>query len=153
MRLSILFKMLPTPNGVQIRHLLFICIVLLFDRNKIMIYGSARTSYLKTLDAVHHQGLRLCLGAFRTSSTDSLYVAANEPPLVLRRLKFTLQYIVKLNANIDNHAFDCVFHRRYININMNIYTTKITNILNQSVLEFKNKLKIQIYVYTFHPGN
>ena len=29
-----------------------------------IIYGSARTSYLKTLDTVHHQGLRLSLGAF-----------------------------------------------------------------------------------------
>ena len=37
-----------------------------------MIYGSARTSYLKALDAVHHQGLWLCLGAFRTAPTDSL---------------------------------------------------------------------------------
>ena len=39
-----------------------------------IIYGSARTSYSKALDAVHHQGLWLCLGAFRTSPTDSLYV-------------------------------------------------------------------------------
>ena len=28
-----------------------------------LVYGSARKSYLQTLDAVHHQGLRLCLGA------------------------------------------------------------------------------------------
>ena len=60
------------------------------------INGSAATSFLKALDAVHHQGIRLCLGALRTSPTDSLYVEANEPPLELRRLKLTLQYIVKL---------------------------------------------------------
>ena len=83
-----------------------------FVRSKLeygcIIYGSARSSYIKALDATHHQGL--CLGAFRTSPVDSLYVEANEPPLDLRRLKLTLQYIVKLKANIDNPAYNCVFH-------------------------------------------
>ena len=32
-----------------------------------IIYGSARPSYTKLLDTVHQQGLRLSLGAFRTS--------------------------------------------------------------------------------------
>ena len=32
-----------------------------------IVYGSARPSYIKRLDTVHNQGLRLCLGAFRTS--------------------------------------------------------------------------------------
>ena len=59
---------------------------------------------LEALDAIHHQGLRLCLGAFRTSPVDSMYVEANEAPLDLRRLIHTLQYIVKLKANIDNPA-------------------------------------------------
>ena len=31
------------------------------------MYGPARQSYLQMLDPVHNQGLRLCLGAFRTS--------------------------------------------------------------------------------------
>ena len=31
------------------------------------VYGSARNSYSQMLDPVHNQGLRLCLGAFRTS--------------------------------------------------------------------------------------
>ena len=30
------------------------------------------------LDTVHHQGIRLSLGAFRTSPVESLYVEANE---------------------------------------------------------------------------
>ena len=38
-----------------------------------IIYGSARSSYIKALDATHHQGL--CLGAFRTSPVDSLYMS------------------------------------------------------------------------------
>ena len=36
-----------------------------------IVYGSARKSYLMMLDTVHHQGLRLALGAFRTSPVES----------------------------------------------------------------------------------
>ena len=44
-----------------------------------IIYGSARKSYLQMLDSIHNQGLRLALGAFRTSPVASLYVEADEP--------------------------------------------------------------------------
>ena len=81
-----------------------------------IVNGSARTSYSKALDAIHHQGLRLYLGSFRISPVDILDVEANEPSLDLRRRKLTLQYIVKLKANIDNPAFDCVFHPQFENI-------------------------------------
>ena len=54
--------------------------------------------------------------AFRTSPTDSLHVEANEPPLDVRRHKLALQYIVKLKANIENPAFDGVFHPQYENL-------------------------------------
>ena len=47
-----------------------------------IVYGSARKSYIERLDPIHNQGLRLCLGAFRTTPVKSLYVEANEPPLV-----------------------------------------------------------------------
>ena len=57
-----------------------------------IVYGSARPSYIKRLDTVHNQGLRLCLGAFRTSPVQSLYVEANEPPLDMRRTRLSLQY-------------------------------------------------------------
>ena len=56
------------------------------------MYGSARKSYLQMLDTVHHQGLRLALGAFRTSPVTRLYVEADEPSLYLRREKLSLQY-------------------------------------------------------------
>ena len=58
-----------------------------------IVYGSARKSYLVMLDTVHHQGLRLALGAFRTSPVESLYVEANEPSLYLLREKLALQLL------------------------------------------------------------
>ena len=55
-----------------------------------VVYGSARKSYLALLDTVHQQGLRLALGAFRTSPVESLYVEADEPSLYLRKEKLAL---------------------------------------------------------------
>ncbi|MCG8430697.1 MAG: endonuclease/exonuclease/phosphatase family protein [Candidatus Omnitrophica bacterium] len=75
-----------------------------------IVYGSARPSYLKMLDPVHHQGLRLCLGAYRTSPVESLYVAADEPSLQDRREKLSLQYCLNLRSHPDNPAFETVFH-------------------------------------------
>ena len=70
-----------------------------------ILYGSARKSYLMELDAVHHQGLRLALGAFRTSSVESLYVEAEEPLLYLRRKKLALQYAIRLAAYPSTPTF------------------------------------------------
>ena len=57
------------------------------------------------LDTVHNQGLRLALGAFRTSPVSSLNVEADEPSLWLRREKLSLQYAIRLAANPSNHNF------------------------------------------------
>ena len=75
-----------------------------------IVYGSARPSYLKMLNTIHHQGLRLALGAFRTSPVESLYVEAGGLPLEQRRIKLSLQYITKLKATPSNPAYDCVFY-------------------------------------------
>ena len=67
-----------------------------------IIYGSARPSVLRHLDTVHHQALRLCIGAFRTSPVQSLYVVANEPSLKHRRSYLSLNHYVKLLGNRNN---------------------------------------------------
>ena len=56
----------------------------------IFVYRSARKSYLKQLDPIHHESLRLVLGAFRTSPIDSLYSEAHEAPLQIRSEKLAL---------------------------------------------------------------
>ena len=75
-----------------------------------LVYGSASKTALTKLDPVHKQGLRLSLGAFRSSPVESLYVEAHEPPLEIRREKLALQYILKLKANPAN---DVVFNPKY----------------------------------------
>merc|ERR1711911_337220 len=60
-----------------------------------------------------HEGLRLVLGAFRTSPIESLYADANESPLELRREKLALQYYTKLKSCPSNPAYDCSFNPKY----------------------------------------
>ena len=81
-----------------------------------IVYGSARKSYLQILDTVHHQGLRLALGAFRTSSVTSLCVEADESSLTLRREKLSLQYATRLAANPSNPAFKVTFSPQFSEI-------------------------------------
>ena len=79
-----------------------------------IVYGSARKSYLQILDTVHHQGLRLALGAFRTSPVTSLYVEADEPSLT--RDKLSLQYAIRLAANPSNPAFKVTFSQQFLKL-------------------------------------
>ena len=78
-----------------------------------LVYGSASKTALAKLDPVHNQGLRLSLGAFRSSPVESLYVEAHEPPLEIRREKLALQYVLKLKAKPGNPANDVVFNPKY----------------------------------------
>ena len=73
------------------------------------MYGSARRSILKQLDPIHHQGLRIALGAFRTPPAQSLYIEIHEPSLTTRRLKLSLNYVLKLKSLPENPAYSCVF--------------------------------------------
>ena len=79
-----------------------------------IVYGSARPSYLKMLNTIHHQGLRLAIGAFRTSPVESLYIEAGELPLEERRIKLSLQYITKLKSIPSNPAYKCVFEPEFV---------------------------------------
>ena len=79
-----------------------------------IVYGSARPLYIKRLDTVHNQGVRLCLGAFRTSPVQSLYVEANEPRLGMRRTRLSLQYCVKRMSSEVNPAYSVVFQSDFI---------------------------------------
>ena len=80
-----------------------------------IVYGSARKSYLQMLDPIHNQGLRLCLGEFRTSPVESLYVDAHEPCLGARRAKLSLQYASKIKS-LPKHPAHPVFDNKYMKL-------------------------------------
>ena len=65
-------------------------------------------------DPIHNQGLRLALGAFKTSPVVSLYVEGDEPSLYLRREKLSLQYAIRLAANPSHPAHEVSFPPKYV---------------------------------------
>ena len=81
-----------------------------------IVYGSARRSVLKQLDPIHHQGLRIALRPFRTSPAQSLYTEVHEPSLTTRRLKLSLNYVLKLKYLPENPAYSCVFEAENIQL-------------------------------------
>ena len=80
------------------------------------MYGSARKSYLQMLDPIHNQGLRLCLGAFRTFLVVSLYVDAHEPCLGARCAKLSPQYASKIKSLPKHPTHDAVFDNKYMKL-------------------------------------
>ena len=63
------------------------------------------------LDPIHNQGLRLAIGAFRTSPVASLYVEADELSLYSR-----MQYAIRLAANPSNPAHEVTFPPNYVDL-------------------------------------
>ena len=62
------------------------------------VYSSASETSLRMLDTIHHLGISLSIGAFRTTPVESLYVESGEPSLSLRRDKLSLQLYTRLLA-------------------------------------------------------
>ena len=60
------------------------------------IYASASEPVLRTLDPVHHLGLRLATGAFRSSPTSSLIVDSGDLPLHYRFEISTMRRAIKI---------------------------------------------------------
>ena len=77
------------------------------------VYGSAKASVLKMLDPIHNQGLRLSVGAFRTSPVPSLYAEANEVSLEKRRFALGFMYSLRVRSVPLHPAHDPVVKIRF----------------------------------------
>ncbi|GFN93821.1 Pol-like protein [Plakobranchus ocellatus] len=81
-----------------------------------VIYGSAKKHVLRALDPIHHQGLRIALGAFRTSPIKSLYAEAGEPSLEHRRMKLAFNDSLSALQAIQSKTFKVIDIRRLYNV-------------------------------------
>lgn len=83
-------------------------------------YHTATASNLKLLDPIHHKCIRICLGAFRTTPIQSLYVESNIPSLDNRRKIACIQYYFRTleihpnntSINFHDHSKDLIFINR-----------------------------------------
>jgi len=90
-----------------------------------LIYNSAKPNLFKNLDPIHNKGIRLAIGAFRTSPIDSILNYAEEIPLQLQRDQDTLKYIIKRKIT-SNH----IGHKTIFN---NFITSPINTEHNKSI--------------------
>ncbi|KAM7307276.1 uncharacterized protein ISCGN_010912 [Ixodes scapularis] len=65
------------------------------------------------LDPIHHQGLRLSTGAFRTSPILSLYVEANGPSLEKRRFELGFMYSLRIRYVPGHPTLGCIEQIHY----------------------------------------
>ncbi|GFX90668.1 RNase H domain-containing protein [Trichonephila clavipes] len=98
-----------------------------------VVYGSARDFMLKTLGPVHHAVLRICSGAFRTSSVQSFYVTCNQLPLNLRRKKQALTYYFKI-LSVPSHSLK--------NVNLTISMKRIYDARSHNIRPFMERTKL-----------
>ncbi|GFN80772.1 RNA-directed DNA polymerase from mobile element jockey [Plakobranchus ocellatus] len=101
-----------------------------------VIYGSAKKHVLRALDPIHHQGLRIALGAFRTSPIKSLYAEAGEPSLEHRRMKLAFNYVLKLKSLPHNPCHDVVF--KTLLSDFSAVTRSEPNLVANTFEHFKN---------------
>jgi ribonuclease HI len=64
---------------------------------------------------VHHAGIRLATGAFRTSPVVSLYAESGEPSLSVRRILLLCRYASKLTAHIHHPSYNAFFRPAFRN--------------------------------------
>ena len=79
--------------------------------NGCIVYGAASNNILKKLDPIHHQGLRIALGAFRTSPVTSLYAKSKRN--VFKKQK--RENIHELCIKTKNWSYGCVFEPPNLN--------------------------------------
>lgn len=79
-----------------------------------VVYDSAKKKLLQKLNSIHSAGLRLAIGAYRTSPIKSILVESNEEPLHIRRRKLCLSYATKILHTPENPVIRDVFSARYL---------------------------------------
>lgn len=67
-----------------------------------IIYQAASSTTLKKLDSIHNTGIRISIGAFRTSPKESLYSATGIMSLENRRKERTIQYYAKMVTKFNH---------------------------------------------------
>ena len=81
-----------------------------------IVYGSPSKSLLKQMDPIHRQCLRIGLGAFRTSTVQSVCVQAPKPSLDISSIETITDGVIKLNYCPNNPAYSCFWTAGYLAI-------------------------------------
>lgn len=73
-----------------------------------IVYKSASNTELKKLDVINHSRVRLCIGAFCTSSTVSILVEAGIKPLNFIREATAMKYGLKILSDTNHSNYEII---------------------------------------------
>lgn len=71
-----------------------------------IIYDSAQKRTLQSLEAIHNQGLRLSIGAFKTSPVKSILAEAEDMPLEFRRKELVIMFSMKILSRPQSPTYN-----------------------------------------------
>ena len=74
------------------------------------IYGSSGKYYLKSLNAIHHEGWRHVFDGFRIFSVEIQHSEDHAPPIQLRFQKSGLKFCDKIRSLPNSSAHNCIFN-------------------------------------------
>ena len=77
------------------------------------IYSSATAARLNALNAIHHSGVRIATGAFRSSPIPSLLVDAGEYPLDIIRQTCMVKYWVRVQRLPESLTYEVIFKSNF----------------------------------------
>ncbi|KAI5747442.1 hypothetical protein M8J77_014609 [Diaphorina citri] len=113
-----------------------------------IVYSSASDSSLKVLDTVHHQGVRLALGAFKSSPIKSILSEAGEPPLSSRREILTCNYLLNTLRDPRHLHFNLTKNDSFrLSYDSKVRLEKPLRIRGNLILE---KFNVNIQTLDFH---
>lgn len=67
-----------------------------------IIYNSAKNTLIKCIDSNHNTGIRMAIGAFKSSPIKSIYNITGEPTSDLKRTELALLYAARLSRQTNN---------------------------------------------------
>ena len=109
-------------------------------------YSSATVDKLRILDPVHHQGLRICLGAFRTTPIESLYVESNINSLENRRNLENMSYFFRVHQIEKQYRHQNIVetNRPFTDLNINkTFSFKVRENLQKYQIEELDIIKVK----------
>ena len=68
--------------------------------------SAARKLYLRPIETIENEALRICLGAYRTTPINSLHIEANELPFSLRSIKIGLNLFIRILSDPRNPSYN-----------------------------------------------
>ena len=63
------------------------------------LYSNSTPEKLKKLDSIHREGIKIYMGAFKTSLIETLYIEENDLSLQLRKINLGLRFLYKQKSN------------------------------------------------------